>query len=55
MFCCTGVTGGDLLRGVRFEGGGYRTSTLVMSLADGVIRFVETIHRGDDGGPVVFH
>ncbi len=55
VFCCTGVTGGDLLRGVRFEGGGYRTSTLVMSLADGVIRFVETIHRGDDGGPVVFH
>ena len=55
VFCCTGVTGGDLLRGVRFEGDGYRTSTLVMSLADGVIRFVETIHRGDDGGPVVFH
>ena len=55
LFCCTGVTGGDLLRGVRFEGDGYRTSTLVMSLADGVIRFVETIHRGDDGGPVVFY
>ncbi len=55
VFCCTGVTGGDLLRGVRFEGDGYRTSTLVMSLADGVIRFVETIHRGDDGGPVVFY
>ncbi len=55
VFCCTGVTGGDLLRGVRFEGDGYRTSTLVMSLADGVIRFVETIRRGDDGGPVVFY
>ena len=55
LFCCTGVTGGDLLRGVRFEGGGYRTSTLVMSLVEGVIRFVETIHQGDDGGPVVFH
>ncbi len=55
VFCCTGVTGGDLLRGVRFEGDGYRTSTLVMSLADGMIRFVETIHRGDDGGPVVFY
>ena len=55
LFCCTGVTGGDLLRGVRFEGGGYRTSTLLMSLAEGAIRFVETIHRGDDRGPVFFH
>lgn len=55
LFCCTGVTGGDLLRGVRFEGGGYRTSTLLMSLAEGAIRFVETIHRGDNRGPVFFH
>ncbi len=55
LFCCTGVTGGDLLRGVRFEGGGHRTSTLLMSLAEGAIRFVETIHRGDDRGPVFFH
>ena len=55
LFCCTGVTGGDLLRGVRFEGSGYRTSTLVMSLAEGAIRFVETIHRGDDHDPVFFH
>ena len=55
LFCCTGVTGGDLLRGVRFEGNGYRTSTLVMSLAEGAIRFVETIHRADEQGPVYFH
>ena len=55
LFCCTGVTGGDLLRGVRFEGAGHRTSTLLMSLAEGAIRFVETIHRGDDRGPVFFH
>ena len=55
LFCCTGVTGGDLLRGVRFEGNGYRTSTLVMSLAEGAIRFVETIHRADEQGPVFFH
>ncbi len=55
VFCCTGVTGGDLLRGVRFEGDGYRTSTLVMSLVEGVIRFVETIRRGGDDGPVVFY
>ena len=55
LFCCTGVTGGDLLRGVRFFGDGHRTSTLVMSLPEGVIRFVETIHRGSDSGPVVFY
>ena len=55
LFCCTGVTGGDLLRGVRFEGSGFRTSTLVMSLAEGAIRFVETIHRADERGPVFFH
>lgn len=55
LFCCTGVTGGDLLRGVRFFGDGFRTSTLTMSLREGVIRFVETIHRGEDGGPVYFY
>lgn len=55
LFCCTGVTGGDLLRGVRFFGDGFRTSTLTMSLQEGVIRFVETIHRGEDGGPVYFY
>ena len=55
LFCCTGVTGGDLLRGVRFFGDGFRTSTLTMSLKEGVIRFVETIHRGEDGGPVYFY
>ncbi len=55
LFCCTGVTGGDLLRGVRFFGDGYRTSTLLMSLTEGVIRFVETIHRDSNGGPVFFY
>ncbi len=33
LFSCTGVTDGELLRGVRFFGGGYRTHTLFMSLA----------------------
>jgi len=47
VFCCTGVTNGGLLKGVRFFGGGCRTSTLFMSLSDGVIRFVDTIRRED--------
>jgi fructose-1,6-bisphosphatase class II len=46
-FACTGVTNGGLLKGVRFFGGGCRTSTLFMSLSDGVIRFVDTIRRDD--------
>jgi fructose-1,6-bisphosphatase/sedoheptulose 1,7-bisphosphatase-like protein len=45
IFCATGVTDGDLLRGVRFFGGGIRTSSLFMSLKTGTIRFVDTIFR----------
>lgn len=45
IFAATGVTDGDLLRGVRFFGGGIRTSSLFMSLKTGVIRFVDTIYR----------
>ena len=45
FFSATGVTDGDLLRGVRFFGGGIRTSSLFMSLKTNTIRFVDTIHR----------
>ena len=45
IFCATGVTDGDLLRGVRFFGGGIRTSSLFMSLKANAIRFVDTIYR----------
>ncbi|MEM9556769.1 MAG: class II fructose-bisphosphatase [Acidobacteriota bacterium] len=55
VFSCTGVTDGELLRGVRFFGGGSRTSTLFMSLAGKVIRFVDAIHRDDPTTPVFFH
>jgi fructose-1,6-bisphosphatase class II len=54
LFCATGVTGSKLLRGVRFFGGGHRTSTLFMSLTQQTIRFVDTIHREDLGTPVLF-
>jgi fructose-1,6-bisphosphatase class II len=54
VFCCTGVTNGELLRGVRFFGGGARTSTLFMSLAKKTIRFVDTIHRTHLSTPVQF-
>lgn len=44
IFCATGVTSGDILKGVRFFGGGARTHTLVMSTQTGKIRFVDTTH-----------
>ncbi|HEX4953176.1 MAG TPA: class II fructose-bisphosphatase [Thermoanaerobaculia bacterium] len=47
VFCATGVTDGVLLKGARFFGGGCRTSTLFMSLARRVVRFVDAVHRED--------
>ncbi len=47
VFAASGVTDGQLLKGVRFFGGGCRTSTLFMSISDQVIRFVDTIRRDD--------
>ena len=55
VFASSGVTDGQLLRGVRFFGGGCRTSTLFMSLSEGVIRFVDTIRRDDVATQVRFH
>jgi fructose-1,6-bisphosphatase class II len=54
LFSCTGVTDGELLKGVRFFGGGSRTSTLFMSLSRKLIRFVDTIHRDQVTTPVRF-
>jgi fructose-1,6-bisphosphatase class II len=54
LFSCSGVTDGELLRGVRFFGGGSRTSTLFMSLSRRIIRFIDTIHREQITTPVRF-
>jgi fructose-1,6-bisphosphatase class II len=54
LFSSTGVTDGELLKGVRFFGGGSRTSTLFMSLSRKIIRFVDTIHRDQVTTPVRF-
>jgi fructose-1,6-bisphosphatase class II len=54
LFSSTGVTDGELLRGVRFFGGGVRTTTLFMSLSRKIIRFVDTIHREQTTTPVRF-
>lgn len=44
IFAATGVTGGNLMAGVRFFGGGVRTSSVVMQSRPSRIRFVDTIH-----------
>lgn len=54
LFSATGVTDGELLKGVRFFGGGRRTSTLFMSCSRQLIRFIDTIYREDEDLPVRF-
>ena len=44
IFAATGVTDGTLMRGVRFFGEGTRTSSLVMTLDSGKVRFIDSIH-----------
>jgi fructose-1,6-bisphosphatase II len=44
VFAATGVTDGDLLKGVRFFGDGMRTSSVVMQSQPQRIRFIDTIH-----------
>src|SRR5579872_1389616 len=44
IFACTGVTDGNLLKGVRFFGEGVRTSSMILTLDDRQVRFVESVH-----------
>lgn len=44
IFACTGVTDGNLLRGVRFFGEGIRTHSLILTLEHRQVRFVDTVH-----------
>jgi fructose-1,6-bisphosphatase II len=50
IFAATGVTDGALMRGVRFFGEGTRTSSVILTLRTGKVRFVECIHleKGPD-------
>src|SRR5712675_1710724 len=43
IFACTGVTDGSLLRGVRFFGEGIRTQSLIVTLEERQVRFVDTV------------
>ena len=44
FFAATGVTDGDLLRGVRYRGDGATTETLVMRAKSGTIRRIQATH-----------
>jgi fructose-1,6-bisphosphatase II len=45
FFCATGVTEGDLLKGVRYYPGGCTTQSIVMRSKSGTVRMIEAYHR----------
>jgi fructose-1,6-bisphosphatase II len=47
MFAATGVTHGDMLKGVRFFSGGARTQSIVMRSKSGTVRRIDAEHRFD--------
>jgi fructose-1,6-bisphosphatase II len=47
FFTATGITDGDLLRGVRFSGGGAHTQSIVMRSKSGTVRMIDAYHRLD--------
>jgi fructose-1,6-bisphosphatase II len=44
IFACTGVTDGNLLKGVRFFGDGVRTSSMILTLDERQVRFIDSVH-----------
>ncbi|MGH9716221.1 MAG: class II fructose-bisphosphatase [Candidatus Acidiferrales bacterium] len=55
IFAATGVTDGSLLRGVRFFGGGVRTQSLIMSLDEQQVRFIDSVHVENEDVKVRFY
>ena len=50
IFAACGVTQGALLNGVRFFGEGYRTHSLVMTMAKNSVSFLDTVHMYREPG-----
>jgi fructose-1,6-bisphosphatase class II len=44
-FIATGVTDGEMLRGVKYFGSGARTHSIAMDNKTGTVRFIETVYR----------
>src|SRR5690554_138128 len=53
VFSATGITDGDLLRGVKFFKNGARTHSITMGLRSSVIRFTDSVHLLGDGARVI--
>ena len=47
IFACSGVTDGNLLKGVRFFGDGVRTSSMILTLDERQVRFIDSVHLED--------
>ncbi len=52
VFSATGITDGDLLRGVKFFKNGARTHSITMGYRSSVIRFNDAVHLMGDGARV---
>jgi fructose-1,6-bisphosphatase II len=52
VFCATGITDGDLLKGVRFFTKGVRTHTISMGYSARVVRFSDSVHLMSEGARV---
>jgi fructose-1,6-bisphosphatase II len=44
IFACSGVTDGNLLKGVRFFGEGVRTTSMILTLDERQVRFIDSVH-----------
>jgi fructose-1,6-bisphosphatase II len=47
FFAATGITDGELLKGVRYHGAGARTYSVIMRSRSGTIRSIDARHRWD--------
>ncbi len=45
FFAATGITDGDLIRGVQYSGDSARTQSIVMRSRSGTVRVIDAIHR----------
>jgi fructose-1,6-bisphosphatase II len=45
FFCATGITDGELLRGVTYHAGGCRTQSIVMRSKSGTVRMIDSFHQ----------
>ncbi|HVD88019.1 MAG TPA: fructose-bisphosphatase class II, partial [Jatrophihabitantaceae bacterium] len=45
FFCATGVTDGELLRGVRYYADAVRTESIVLRSKSGTVRVIDSLHQ----------